>query len=150
MERKKCDSRLAHDVDNLAGMIAGLASARVHIPAEDGSVPRDGGVPRDANKSKSGWKQSGFWLQGPADGDRHIEYEFRCYRRQAAEEFGHGTCSSITISRRGPGASALKPTASVGNLHGLGRQLSRDMARLYGCAPEPTHGFEGARRRRGR
>jgi hypothetical protein len=133
----KPDPKLAHDIRNFAGLMADLASGRSHIPTEKGQVP----------KVKGGaWALRGMWFHGPEEPDNHIEYEFSCRKRTPLHDYGHGTCSSIEIARKGPGRAklGLKEKASVGNIHGLMDQLSRDLAKLYGCELSPTSGFEGA------
>jgi len=82
-------------------------------------------------------------------GDRQIYYEYRCAREG---KFGPGQCSVYEITRSGPGVKALGLRAkdTVGNLFGLTRQLSRDLARMWCGAPEPTSGFEGVKPRRKR
>jgi hypothetical protein len=89
---------------------------------------------------------------GP-DGD--MMYDWECYR---PVKYGPGPCGSYKIKRtpRTDKAKALglKEEAHVGNLYGLNRQLSRDIARLHGCSRTSQigkeTGFEGVRRRRNR
>jgi hypothetical protein len=113
----KCD-RMANDVDRLASLMASLA---------------DGGKYRGT-------------IQGP-NGDIH--YDIAC---EKMEKFGPGPCGTYSIVRhpRTPLARSLGLRENrrwVGNLHGLGRQLSRDLVRLYGCTGiSETSGFEGRRR----
>ena len=79
------------------------------------------------------------------EGDRQIFYDYRCVRE---DKFGPGPCSVFEIQRSGPGVAhlGLRPKDTVGNLFGLTTQLSRDIARMWCGAPEPTPGFEGRRR----
>lgn len=136
--------KLAHDIHNLTSLMADLASGRSHIPTESGQVPRE------APGGMAAMRLRGMWFHGP--GDNHIEYEFTCRKRTPMHDYGYGTCSVIEIERKGPGRAklGLKEKASVGNIHGLMNQLSRDLAKLYGAKLAPTSGFEGRARRRTR
>ncbi len=113
----KCD-RMANDVDRLASLVGSLAD---------------------------GLKIRGT-IQGP-NGDIH--YDIEC---EKMEKFGPGPCGTYSIVRhaRTPLARSLglrEGMRWVGNLHGLGRQLSRDLVRLYGCPViSETSGFDGRRR----
>jgi len=62
---------------------------------------------------------------------------------------GGRECASYQIRRTGPGSRLFdKKQVSVGNVHGLKRQMARDAAKLWGCAPPQESGFDGPRRRR--
>ena len=132
MAKKRQCSRMAGDIRRIAGITADLGSGNV-------------GVPGSVSKGTSQIKGMGL---GPED--NHVYYELSCVTKQKANAFGPGTCSVYEIKRQGPGAKGLKKRATVGNIYGLAEQLSRDTARLWGCAPEKTPGFEGRRRRRRR
>jgi hypothetical protein len=124
MAQTKCDY-LANDFTRIASLTADLAA---------------------------GFKVRGT-VMGPA---KHlVHYELGCARPQARGEFGPGDCGVYTIVRSGPGLAKLKVKDAdrlrhVGNLYGLIKQLGRDTARLWGCPPSPTSGFDGARRTRRR
>lgn len=113
----RCD-RMANDVDRLASLMMYLA---------DGTKIRG-------------------TIQGP-NGDVH--YDIAC---EKMEKFGPGPCGTYSIQRhfltdRARGLGLKEGKRWVGNLHGLGRQLSRDLVRLYGCqGMSETSGFEGRRR----
>jgi hypothetical protein len=89
-----------------------------------------------------GTKYSGLLL-GPDE--RQIVYGLKCQRKG---KWGPGDCTVYEITREGPGVGRLRKKTTVGNLYGLITQLSRDAARLWGCSPSPTPGFEGLRRKR--
>lgn len=73
-----------------------------------------------------------------------IHYEVSC----DMPSDGGRSCSNYVIERSGPGADGLKKRASVGNEHGLKRQMARDAARVWDCPPGYDRGFEGSRPRR--
>jgi len=121
---------MAGDAKRIADIAAELASGEVGVPGA--TVPGKGGI-------------SGL-IMGPDGND--ILYKLQCVRPMPLGEFGPGRCGVYEIERSGPGAVGLRPKTTVGNLFGLTEQLSRDMARAWGCEPEKTRGFEGRSRRR--
>jgi len=130
-DAKQC-SRMAGDIRRVGALAAELGSGKIGL-----------GPQRIGNRG--GIRSSVFGPPG-----HEIIYDYHCSRPQEAGDFGPGTCAVIEIERSGPGAAKLRKRASVGNLFGLMEQLSRDIARAWGCTPEPTSGFEGARRRKRR
>ena len=119
-------TRLSRDVERLADIVAHLSD----------------GTPSRPTAGISGT------VFGPPG--REIHYKLGCWRPMERGAFGPGACGTYVIERSGPGATAtgVKARAHVGNIFGLAEQFSRDIARLWGCPPGPTAGFEGARRRR--
>ena len=110
-----------------------------------GSVMKDGiGGHRMAEGKRGGVVGSVF---GPPGAVTH--YDYACKRWEPGPQ---GECTVIEIHRSGPGVEKAKLSRhqSVGNIFGLGKQLSRDIVKLWGCAPDAERGFEGSRRRRRR
>jgi len=114
-------SRMSQDIQRLGSIASDVVGARKNKPMIRGSI------------------------FGPKDNT--IFYTWKCVRESKQLP---GGCGVFEITREGPGSKGLKSTATVGNFHGLMKQLSRDIVRAWGCKPSETSGFEGTRKRRRR
>ena len=85
-------------------------------------------------------------MMGPPD--NHQLAEIRCGMGRMPD----GSCRSFQVQIKDlESGVVIRKWYDVGNEHGLVRQISRDMARAWGCKDlERERGFEGARRRRRR
>jgi hypothetical protein len=109
-----------------------------------GDMERIASVALALNSKERGRGLKG-WMLGPPN--TIALYTYTCGRVAGRDD--EGMCSTYVLQREIPsGGPSLKQTVSVGNIHGLIRQLSRDAARLWGEDPGETSGFEGVKRRR--
>lgn len=117
-----------------------------------GDIQRIAGIQGDL-RSKSGFAAPRKFVAGKrffgtslGPTGNEIHYDVACVLPRNNGK----SCASFEIRRSGPGAKGLKKRADVGNERGLTRQLARDAARVWGCPPAATRGFEGPRRRKPR
>lgn len=108
-------------------------------------IKRLAGLTAEIGAGEKLTRSAGF---GPP-GKRMIAH-LTCHKRGTWGPGRGEQCTSMTIRRTGTGVEKLRMAkqTSVGNVYGLATQLSRDISRLWGCAPGSEKGFEGARRRR--
>jgi len=101
-------------------------------------------VQEATKKRPVGWSGASF---GPPN--NALFYRVECSRPMEPGAFGPGACANYVLHRGGPAAEfpsqGWKPRADVGNIFGLVQQMSRDVAKLWGCPAAPTSGFQGAR-----